>query len=875
MPSVEFEGQRVELRPGDTIASTLYRGGVRTFSRSFKNHRRRGLYCLTGDCPNCLVTVNGDPAVRACTTDAADGMRVERATGWPSAERDMLSAIGRLHWLFPVGFYYKTMLRPRRLWPLAERAIRRISGLGYVPLDRSPAAREARNVHADVLVAGGGPAGLAAALAAAERGASVVLCDEAAIGATRPPGRTRDLVAVLAAKAAASARITILERSVALGVYEGPLVVVDGERFLHLVHPERVIVATGAVERHAVFPGNDLVGIWLGRGAAKMAGLHGVAPGKRAVVAVASREGFEHLELLRRAGIEIAAALVPEVLMPSMPDRVESIVSGEVVEARGRRALRRVVVSAPAGTTSIDCDLLVLSLGLVPRDALLRQAIGLPGAGAGDVVLPGCSLDEAVESGRAAGVGEADATREPELPSPPRDGYVCLCEDVAARDLAQAWDEGFRSTELLKRYTNASMGPCQGALCQGPLCSFVHSRTGEPVLSARTTSRPPARPLTLEQAAAGRRDHLEARTCLHARHLELGATMEWAGIWKRPETYGDVAAEYWAVRRRVSVMDVGTLAKFLVAGPDATAFLERLYPCRVEDIPEGRLRYTLLLNEAGYVIDDGIVCALGDGRYYVTFTSGGGEQAEAWIRDWAETWGMRVHLVNRTAALGAINVTGPRARDLLARLSSDSLDCESFPYLRHGEIEVAGIPCRAIRLSFVGELSYELHHPSSESVSLWDALLGAGADLEIRPHGLEALRLLRLEKGHIIVGQDTDFDTTPSKLGLDWVVRMEKDDFVGRTALARIAKQPLERKLARFVLQEGEAPAEGTPLTAGGRHVGYLTSSRQSPVLERPVALGWLARTNGDFPAVVDALGARGEVVTSAFYDPEGERLRA
>ncbi|MGH9174409.1 MAG: aminomethyltransferase family protein, partial [Vicinamibacterales bacterium] len=328
------------------------------------------------------------------------------------------------------------------------------------------------------------------------------------------------------------------------------------------------------------------------------------------------------------------------------------------------------------------------------------------------------------------------------------------------------------------------------------------------------------------------------------------------------------------VRRGVSIMDVGTLGKFLIGGADATAFLERLYPCRVADLAPGRIRYTLVLNEAGYVFDDGLICALGAGRYYLTFTSGGAEQAESWLRDWAETWGLMVHIVNRTAAVGAINVAGPRARELLFALGA-SADGGDLPYLGHREIEVAGVPCRAIRLGFVGELSYELHHPSIKSVRLWDALLDAGGGLEIRPHGLEALRLLRLEKGHVIVGQDTDFDTTPAKLGLDRAVKMDKEYFIGKTALGRVGRLPLERRLVGVVFDGNGAPPEGMPLQVGGRHVGYLTSSRYSPVLGHGVALAWLRRTNGVFPERVDADAWAGRVVTSAFYDPTGKRLRA
>ena len=315
--------------------------------------------------------------------------------------------------------------------------------------------------------------------------------------------------------------------------------------------------------------------------------------------------------------------------------------------------------------------------------------------------------------------------------------------------------------------------------------------------------------------------------------------MEPSGAWRRPRHYGDALGEYWAVRRAVSVMDVGTLGKFLVAGPDATEFLDRIYPCHVRDLGSGRLRYALLLGDDGYVVDDGIVCSLGNGRWYVTFTSSGASAAEAMLRDRLDCWRLDAHVADLTAAWGAINVAGPQARELLQRLSADRLDNDAFPYLAHRELTVAGTRCRAFRLGFVGELSYELHHPASASVELWDALLEAGRDLDIRPHGLDALRLLRLEKGHIIVGQDTDFDATPAKLNMPWAVRLDKDA-VRRQARARARERPADAAQAR----RGRVPRR--------RSQGGLAAPRRrarsraplvaawSPVLERGVALGWI-----------------------------------
>jgi sarcosine oxidase subunit alpha len=879
--SFDFEGRAIPYAPGDSVASALYRAGVRTFSRSFKYHRRRGLYCLTGDCPNCLMTVDGEPAVRTCVLPAADVHRVERGTGWPSAEHDVLSILWHLRALMPVGFYYKSMIRPRWLFPLAERVIRRIAGLGPVPRETTPSTKERLNHHPDVVVIGGGIAGLSAAVAAVDAGEHVLLVEEGTIGERIPPGPLRERIDVLREGLSRHPSAMLMERATAVGIFEGPLVPVVGEDALHLVHPARIVVATGAVERHPVFSGNDLPGVWLGRGAARLAGVHGLAPGRAIVVATNTAEGLEHIEVLGQGPCRVVAALVPAALADRVAPGIEVIADGAVVQALGSSALTGVVVEANGARRTLPCDALVMSLGLEPRDGLSRQA-GIESVSlAGDVVQPGCTIAEAEASGRQS-LDAAPAPRpsaENGSATMNGEGFVCLCEDVSGKEFEHAWDEGYRSTELLKRYTTATMGACQGALCHPHLKGFVCARSPEAWAGKPTTSRPPARTVRLEDLAAGARVPLELHTSLHDRHVAQGATMDWAGSWKRPTNYGSVEQEYWAVRRNVSVMDVSTLGKYRVAGPDATALLERIYPCHVADLKPWRSRYTLLLNEAGYLFDDGMVCRLGDGSYYVTFTSSGGDAAESWLREWTDAWGLRVHIGNVTASRSAINVAGPRARELIGRLSKDPIDAQAIPYGGLREIVVAGVPCLALRVAFVGELSYELHHPSRHSGALWDALFEAGRSLDMRPHGLDALKLLRLEKGHVLIGQDTDFDTTPSKVALDFAVKMEKPDFVGRTALERLAALPRERSLLPMRFVGSRAPAEGAQLFADGAHVGNVTSSRFSPALGHGIALGWVRHPAGAPPARVtarDTVGdCGGEITRGPFYDPKGERLRA
>jgi sarcosine oxidase, subunit alpha len=824
--------RRIPFEEGDTVASALHREGIRTFSRSLKHHRRRGLYCGTGDCPNCVVAIDGIPGVRSCLTPARDGMRVRRGGGWPSVERDLLSILDRLHVLLPVGFYYKTFIRPRWMWPLAERAIRRTVGTGRLP-SRPVRSVPARHVHCDVLVVGAGAAGRASAASAAARGERVVLCDEGVV-ADAPSG------------------VQIFEGHAAIGLYEGPMVPLASDAGLTQVHPGRIVVATGAAEVHPVFPGNDLPGVMLGRAATGLV-RHGAKPGERAVVVVGHEEGFDHLEVLRTAGVRIAALVVPATLADRIPEGVRALVDAAILRAEGRDRIRFAVVRDAGGVTrGIGCDALVLALGLSPRDDLLRMA----GAG------------EPVEV-----VGDTALAAEPARMS--RNGYVCLCEDVSVSDLERAWAEGYRSSELLKRYTTATMGVCQGAMCGRHLAAFAAAQ-GAAANAARTTARPLARPVPLEVLAAPVREVAEKRTSLHDLHLEAGARIGWSGSWLRPFTYGEWLEEYRAVRDRVSLMDVGTLAKFLVTGPDATALVDAAFPTRTRDLEPGRSRYLLALDEAGYVFDDGLLCSLGDEGWYLTSTSGGADRMEAWLRDRADRFGLRAQVLDMTAHRGAILVAGPLARDVLAQLTDDPIDRGSFPYMGVRELTVAGIPCGAIRVGFVGELAFELHHPRSGGPALWRALSEAGAGHGVRPHGLDALELLRLEKGHLYVGQDTLPDDTPAKLGLGWAVDMEKERFAGKHALERLQAMPLTRNLVGLEFERGGAELRGVPLAVGGRIVGRVTSAARSPVLEKTIGLGWIRRAeDGGFPEELRADRIVARVVSTPFYDEEGERLRA
>jgi glycine cleavage system aminomethyltransferase T len=467
---------------------------------------------------------------------------------------------------------------------------------------------------------------------------------------------------------------------------------------------------------------------------------------------------------------------------------------------------------------------------------------------------------------RAAGAAASDF----ELPPCPTAGTVCPCSKVTVDDLEMVWDKGFQHIELVKRASLCGTGTCQGGVCMPHLRAFVAAKSGRP--SGPFTGRPASRQLTIGEAAADM--HLDPfrRTALHDEHIAQGARMDRFGGWWRPWNYGDFLDEYWAVREGVSLGDVSTLGKMIVSGPDVVEAMERIYPTTIHDIRPGRSRYVLLLNERGHLIDDGMVCREpgdeGFDRFVLTFTSGGASFAEAWIRDWIESWGLDVHVLDRTLALGAINVTGPLAAQLLHRVGLD----EPPRFLQHVHADVAGIPCHVLRLSFTGEASFELHHPRTHSVELWQALMAAGSDLGVRPHGLQALFALRLEKGHVIVGMDTEMDSTPRRLNMDWAVKLDKADFIGRTALLRTADLEDRRRLFGMTM-DGPAPVEGAPIWVGGEIVGHVTSSFHSPGLGTTVMLGWQKHT--PFADAVTIDDRQAVITHPPFYDPEGARARA
>ena len=619
---------------------------------------------------------------------------------------------------------------------------------------------------------------------------------------------------------AAGQQVIVLEAAdgqEAIGIYPGPLVVARTDAETLHVHPhDEIIVATGAAEIMPIVPGSELAGVYTSRAAEKLA----------------------------QAGLDLGRV----VAVGTPPAGVQcELAAGELVRFEGANGrIQTLITQTQDGPEQrYDCDTAVVGLGLHPRNALLRMGHGLPVRAVGEAAL------------------------ESDIPTCPKEGIVCPCEGVSVADLEAIWEQGFHEMELVKRATLAGTGTCQGSTCLPYLRSFLLEK-GK-TLQPSFTARPVTRQLTVGEVAAGTHHHATARTALDAEHRRLGAQMERSGGWWRPWTYGDPDGEYWAVREAVSLMDVSTLGKMIVSGPDALKFLERLYPTKVSTIRDGRSRYVLLLNERGYVFDDGLICKESDTRYSLTFTSGGVSHSEMWLRDWAASWGMDVRILHQTMPLGAINVTGPLAKQLLEKAGL----ANPPGWLGHAKAEVAGVPCHIFRLSFTGELSFELHHPAEQSVQLWQTLMELGQEFGIRPHGLHTLLRLRLEKGHIIVGQDTDFDSTPRRIHHDWAVKLDKPQFIGRHAVARTNQIPLDKMLVGLELPDGPAPMEGAVIWHDGDFAGHVTSSAYSPVLGKVVMLGWLYYFDSELPETVTIDGRIAHRVPVPFYDKEAARAKA
>ena len=569
------------------------------------------------------------------------------------------------------------------------------------------------------------------------------------------------------------------------------------------------------------------------------------------------------------------------------------------------------VVLGPVGRLSgertIECDLLVVSGGDAPAASLPLQAgartaydtarghfalAELPPHAyiAGD--LAGEEARSPARrrakrrrraSRRSGRAGEGPRTAVPPAVSGADRGkcFVDLDEDVTVKDVRHSIAEGYDSMELSKRYTTTTMGPSQGRLSSLALARLMAEETGLDLGTVgQTTARPPWTPVPMG-ILAGRPIDPAKRSSIHGRHRELGATVMWAGDWRRAYDYGDPRGETLNVHENAGLIDVSTLGKLLVRGPEAGAFLDRLYPNRLSNLKPGRIRYGVITSDAGRIVDDGTICRLDDEGFYVTTTSSGAGAVEEWFSWWLADWRMDVRMTDLTQALSAVNLAGPKAREIMGALTDLDCSAEAFTYLDAKQAPIAGVPCLIMRIGFVGEVGYEIHCPAAHGEHLWDAILEAGAEHGIRPFGLEPQRILRLQKMHILVGQDTDSEATPYSAAMPWIVKLDKEgDFIGRWALEHYGEQPAETALVGFTLPDGNVPTEGAAVLAGnGDAAGRVTSSRFSPQLGKVIGMAWVPAalaSDGEQITISDGDWRYDATVqTKPFYDPEGEVLRS
>jgi sarcosine oxidase, subunit alpha len=916
-----LDGKRTSAYDGDTVGSALAVAGVDITARSFKYHRPRGLFCMTDSCPNCLMQVDGIPNVRACTEPVRDGMRVERQNAWPSVDRDIHGWLNRVSFMMPPGFYYKIFQHPRWAWPTVEPFIRSKAGLGKVPREEDHDPRERITLHPDVVVIGAGAAGLAAAAEAAAAGLDTLVLEQA-----REPGGTLrqeggdDPAGELRA-AAESAGANILTGTAAFGVFDGPLIAAANGSALYRIRARHIVVATGGIEQPAVFPNNDLPGVMLSSAVEILINRFGVLPGRTAVVLTASDGGHR----TARALVEAGAAVSVVDLRPHAPTgQGYRVASGStILSASGRRHVTGVSVGAPGAETgsNVACDLVVLAGFSAPSTNLLSMSgaqvefderaqaflpVQLPDTvHAVGAVAGAATTDAAVAQGRLAGLEaavrlgatpadadarieglrtEAAASQDPVV-LPPEVGtgagkqFACLCMDVTDKELKKAVTEGFSSMELLKRYTTITMGPCQGKACMVPSQRLCARATGSTFAETkRTTSRPPWTPVELG-TLAGARLTPRKETTMHDLHTAAGAEIMWAGDWRRPHHYSTPEREVEAVRTKVGLIDVSTLGKFRIAGPQAADLLERLYPNRFADQPVGRVRYGVMLNDEGVIVDDGAVVRLADDEFFVTVTSGNTGALERWMTWWQADWNLDVRLLNVTGAFAVVNLAGPASRDVMAQVTGADVSAEALPYLGSTRMEVAGVPALVLRIGFVGELGYEIHFPSMYGEHVWNTIMAAGADHGILPFGLEAQRILRLEKQHILIGQDTDAESDPFEVGLGWMVKADKDDFLGKRSLADLAEAGPKERLVGFTASGEWLPPEGASIVHEGTWVGRVTSARRSAAAGSIVGLAWVpagwASEGTSFDIWFGTSTTRGSVALRPFYDPDGEKLRS
>jgi sarcosine oxidase subunit alpha len=980
-----FNGKGYEGYAGDTLASALLANGVHLVARSFKYHRPRGIVAAGAEEPNAIVQVGSGartvPNLKATEVPLYDGLTADSVNVFPSVGFDLAAAAGTLSAFMPAGFYYKAFFGSRWMWRhVYEPVIRRGGGWGTAPAQADPDVYDRSHHHCDVLVVGGGAAGLMAAHAAAGSGARVTLVDEGEDFGGTLPGRklavdgrsavtwVREVLNALASRE----EVRLLPRTTVFGYYDGNCLAGlerrtapgarsspgDCRERLWNFRARRVILATGAHERPLVFANNDRPGVMLARAVQMYVNRWAVLAGRRAVLFTNNDRAYELVPDLLSAGAEVAAVVDSRAdpggpLVEAARAKGIPIMAGYVItNTRGRRRLSAVAAARlPAGTAAmnatpewLNCDLLAVSGGSSPVVHLHSQSQGnlrydetqvcfRPASSPQQQVSVGAcnatfALGQAMAEGYAAGREAAAAcgfAPPAEMPMPAVDEsaaappsplwlvpdrgpastgrakhFVDLQNDTTVADILLAVREGFESVEHMKRYTLTGFGTDQGKTSNVNGLAILADALGEAIPQVGTTTfRPPYTPVTF--AAMGGRDRGElfdpARlTSIHERHVAAGAVFEDVGQWKRPWYYprggedmqAAVARECIAVRERLGVLDASTLGKIDIQGPDAAEFLNRIYTNNWLKLPVGKVRYGIMCREDGMVFDDGTTARLGEHRYLMTTTTGNAALVLDHLEEYLQTeWpDLRVRLTSVTEQWATVGVAGPMSARVLANLAPDiDVSPDKFPFLTWRDAVVAEMPARIFRISFTGELQFEINVPWNYGAALWDRVLAAGEEFGITAYGTETMHVLRAEKGFIIIGQETDGTQTPHDLGLGWAVSQQKD-FIGRRSMRRPDCTRRDRKqLVGLVPSDSNAVIqEGTQLVAAGRSsdappvpmLGFVTSSYYSPAMGSRICLALVKGGRERHGEMIEAAAGSGPVPVRicdpVFYDREGTR---
>ncbi len=953
-----FNGKRLKGFAGDTIASALLANDQMLVGRSFKYHRPRGIVASGVEEPNALVNLGEggrfEPNQRATTTELFEGLAARSQNHWPSLEFDIGAVNARLSRFFPAGFYYKTFMYPRAFWKhVFEPVIRQSAGLGQAPSERDADRYEQAYAFCDLLVAGGGVAGLRAARAAAEAGQRVILLEMQPHWGGRAPVDEAEIdgqpaqawVDAQVAALSAMANVTLRARCMVAGVYDHGYVLAeervadhtpgDGrpKKRLWRIRAGKILAATGAIERPIPFAGNDIPGVMLASAIRDYVVNWAVSPGDRTVIATTCDDGYRTALALVKAGLSVPLVVDARdkaegpMAMAARAAGVRVETGRAVVKVKGGKRVTGVAIGLMAGEGAvleeIACDAVAMAGGWSPVVHLWSHCGGkllwdegaqafCPDPSRPPLNHDGTALVECagVAAGRSVGTDagqETDADPTAAIRLMPQGAAYALKSkmwldyqnDVKVSDVELAAREGYESVEHTKRYTTLGMATDQGKLSNINGLAVLSKALNAAIPAVGTTTfRPPYSPVTIGALAGEARGAIFQplrRTPIHGWHEAQGAYMEPVGLWRRPYTFPQagethaqsVEREVNNTRQAVGLLDASTLGKLVVKGPDAGKFLDMLYTGVMSTLPVGKCRYGLMCNEQGFLSDDGVVARLDEDTFLCHTTSGGADRIHGWMEDWlqCEWWDWKVFTANLTEQYAQIAVVGPQARHLLEALGGMDVSAEALPFMTWKEGTLAGIPARAFRISFSGELSYEIAVPAAQGLAFWEACLKAGKAYGIMPYGTEALHVMRAEKGFIMIGDETDGTVIPQDLGLDWAISKKKPDYLGKRGQMRSHfADPNRWKLVGLETLDGSVLPEGAYAVAEGHNAngqrnteGRVTSTYYSPTLKRGIAMGLIARGPQRMGETVsfahtDGSTVQAKIVNAVFYDPEGAR---